>query len=78
MSAILTVLSLAALSSSLVATRVVELYHITPPRHVTVSVRLGKVLEAVSGPGLSWKTPLTSSWDMLVEEQVDSVQMVEW
>ena len=77
MSLILTGLSLAALGSALVATRVVALYHITPPRHVTVSVRLGKVLEVVSGPGLSWKTPLTASYDMLVEEQVDSVQMVE-
>ena len=38
MSAILTVLSLAALSSSLVATRVVALYHITPPRHLIQSM----------------------------------------
>ena len=77
MSASLAVLSVLAVIVALVATQAFSLFHITPPRHVTVSVRLGKVLETVTGPGLSWKTPLTSSWDMLVEEQVDSVQMVE-
>jgi len=71
------VLSVFVVVVSLAATQAFSLYHITPPRHVTVSVRLGKVLETVTGPGLSWKTPLTSSWDMLVEEQVDSVQEVE-
>ena len=77
MSAALTFVAIAVLGLSALAARVSGFYHITPPRHVTVYVRLGQVLETVTGPGLSWKTPITSSYDMLVEEQVDSVQAVE-
>lgn len=52
-------------------------WHVTPPRHVTVSVKLGRVIEDVSRPGLAFKLPWTSSYDMLVEEQKDSVLEVQ-
>jgi len=53
------------------------LFHVTPPRHVTVSVRLGAVLDGVDGPGFRFKSPIVTSYDLLVEEQLDTVMNVE-
>tara|TARA_B100001093_G_scaffold278225_1_gene265949 strand:- start:393 stop:1280 length:888 start_codon:yes stop_codon:yes gene_type:complete len=53
-------------------------YRITPPRHVTIFTRMGKVLDGYFEPGVRIQNYMfTSADDILVEEQQDIVRNVE-
>ena len=51
-------------------------WHITPPRHVSVHVRMGHTFDEISPPGVHAVSPLTYSHDFLVEEDIDTVRDV--
>jgi hypothetical protein len=51
-------------------------WHTTPPRHVSVHVRLGYTFPEISHPGIYPVSPLTSSYDIYVEEDIDTVPNV--
>lgn len=53
-----------------------SLWHVTPPRHVSVYVRMGHTFDEISVPGVHAVSPLTYAYDFLVEEDIDTVRNV--